>query len=141
MHRLIVNKAAIARLLGIPAKRITRVEATPQGYAYFLDSGIYNTGIIPAAALVDEFIRFRQTSAEGLPEPTRINRTVWAIAGKRGEYFLEVQADAIACTCEDYTAQEGIPPGMRACKHGYRLLTALGFSGMGDYLGAIAKAS
>jgi hypothetical protein len=142
MHRLVVNKAAIARLFGIPAKRITRVEATPHGYAYFLDGAIYSTGVIPTAALADEFIGFRQAAAETLPEPRRITRTEWAIgSAKRGEYYLEVQADAIACTCEDYTAQEGIPPEMRACKHGYRLLAALGFGGMGEYLGAIAKAS
>jgi hypothetical protein len=141
MHRLIVNKAAIARILHTKPATVTRVEATPQGYAYFLNGGIYSVGVIPAAALVTEFIRYRQAAAEALPEPRRITRSEWAIAGTRGEYYLELQADAIACTCEDYTAQEGIPEDIRACKHGYKLLAALGFGGMGDYLGAIAQAS
>ena len=66
------------------------------------------------------------------------NQDQYSARSSRGDdlYHLEVLDSAITCTCEDYKNQTlffGVHAS-KLCKHGYAVLSKLGFSSLAEYI-------
>ena len=66
------------------------------------------------------------------------NKDQYSARSSRGNdlYHLEVFDSAIACTCDDYKNQVNLfsSYASKLCKHGYAVLSKLGFSSLSDYI-------
>jgi SWIM zinc finger len=54
--------------------------------------------------------------------------------GKSNFYQLHTQDDRITCTCEDYKNQFSFFKGKGLCKHGYAVLSHIGYESLSDYV-------
>ena len=70
--------------------------------------------------------------------PNAFDKNHFCCRGSQGDlYDLVAFEDGILCTCIDYQNQQNLIPGKnKLCKHGYAVLTFLGFSSLRDYLAA-----
>jgi hypothetical protein len=140
--KLFYSAAAIGRILEVGARNITEVQVKGD-LVHFRYQNEART--LPKQALLNEFVRFRQTNGDRLRELgllTQDSQTRFSCKSqkkvRKGEgtetetYLIEVTAQGVNCTCEDYAKQkEEINTGV--CKHGYAVLGYLGFRTLAEF--------
>lgn len=126
-YHLFVNAAAAKRILDIPASKKIEIAATNDGATVtYTDKQGTHTRDISRAEFEYEFERVRREGAKEC-----IARLVgrdrygdrFEVTGATGDlYFVEVNSEAIACSCEDWHQHQSV------CKHGYAVLSFFSLS-------------
>ena len=82
------------------------------------------------------FADFRKKQAEKVNLVVNPNNSKeFNAAGSAGTYTLNAEDKAIKCTCEDFRNQVFILKTKHStCKHGYAVLSHLGFKSLSDYI-------
>jgi hypothetical protein len=82
------------------------------------------------------FVDFRKESAKTVQvKRLGVDSAYFQAKGQEEIYDLALTATGVTCTCVDYQNQvQYIPGGKHCCKHGYAVLSRLGFGSLQAYL-------
>lgn len=135
VNHLFCNAAAAKRILGLPASRKITIAATNEGATVtYADRKGEHTATITRCQFEYEFERVRREGAwECIARPVASTRygDKYEVTGAKGDlYFVEVNSEAIACSCEDWHQHETI------CKHGYAVLSLYSIANLDVYFAA-----
>jgi hypothetical protein len=87
-------------------------------------------------AFKNHFVQWRKLQAQALSvRQFQALRYVVGNEAKRSAYLVECRSDAIECECDDYKNQIEFL-GKGCCKHGYAVLSVLGFDSLQAYVKA-----
>jgi predicted nucleic acid-binding Zn finger protein len=133
---LLFSAAAVRRLLGL--KSSAQVEIRE----FFKVIWVWVKGkrptFISKRVFMQHFVDFRKASSKGLKVTERLDRvnhyTVRNLY-KNTAYVVETRSDGVTCTCDDLSNQLQFF-GWGCCKHGYAVLSKLGFGSLRDYIKA-----
>lgn len=131
MLAAIVNKSAIARVLGVKTSALVDYEITEKRVVAKL-KGSEQT--IEFQQLVNEFSDYRKRSAkEMIVQP--IMSHVYAVYNpkKNTSYEVKTKPSEVVCQCWDWKTNKGAF-GKGLCKHSYSVLFALGYGSLQEYL-------
>lgn len=136
----IYSKAAIARMLKVSEKAVTRIEKWPVNcHSTFSILFIIVKGRRPRfwkkLDFLCHFADWRRSQSKELVVD-RLMPAVFAVINKKkqSKYVIKITPDSINCTCEDYKNQIKFLPKAGACKHGYAVLKKMGFSRLSEYI-------
>ena len=131
MLAAIVNKSAIARVLGIKTTALVGYEIQEKRVVAKLKAG---ERTIEFQQLVTEFAEYRKRSAKDMVVQP-MHSHVYAVYNpkKSTSYEVRTKPDGVYCRCWDWTINKGLF-GKSICKHSYSVLFALGFVSLQQYL-------
>lgn len=133
---LVLNRAAIQRITGIPARRIESFEIEFDDLVcVWIKPSRTDKSPKPVhvsmAELEEEFHRFRRESSKSLvvlssrPSLATKGAMIHRVEGHGGDvYLVEESSQHLACNCEDWHQHTTV------CKHGWAVLNAYGASSL-----------
>jgi hypothetical protein len=82
------------------------------------------------------FVEFRKESASTVQvKRLGVDSVHFQALGRDEIYDVTLKGHGVTCTCVDYQNQvQYIPGAKHCCKHGYAVLSRLGFGSLQDYL-------
>ena len=85
------------------------------------------------------FVAFRKESSLNVKvKRLGVDSRHFQALGREEIYDLTLESNAVTCTCADYSNQVQYlnPRSLKCCKHGYAVLSMLGFSSLTAYVNA-----
>lgn len=92
-------------------------------------------------AFLKHFVEWRKAQARVLRVIQRVdaaNQFTVRNESKRSAYVVQAMPQGLVCECEDYSNQLRFL-GKGCCKHGYAVLSHLGFGSLQSYLNALGE--
>lgn len=134
----IYSKSAAARILGVEVNAIARFEKWKG--IYFVQVKGKRPTFIPYRAFKENFVTSRIERSKFL-YVAPVNDGHFRVVNPKKDtaYSVWLFADGLDCECEDYKNQIAIFKGQGCCKHGYAVLTWLGYGRLSDYIEANQK--
>jgi hypothetical protein len=127
---LVYNAAAVRRILGLAEGAVVVVRE------WFSVVWVWVKGRKPQlwskARFKRHFADFRRQSAQLLTVMPSVG-SEFAVLGAGSEYQVLVLTGEVRCQCRDYTQQRSLG-SRRCCKHGYAVLSSLGYNSLSAYL-------
>lgn len=137
----VYSKSAAARILDVKPQAIVRFEVW--AYVCFVQVKGQRPTFISKKAFKQHFVDWRIERSRFLCT-AQVNQEHFRVVNpkKNTAYSVYLFEDGLDCECEDYKNQITIFGGGKACcKHGYGVLTWLGFNRLSDYVLANARAA
>ena len=131
---MIYTKSNAARTLGQVYSRVKWVQEFWKVVNVCLTGG--KPRFVSKVAFKQAFVAFRKEGSKSvLVKRVSASKPLFKALGKTDLYDLEATPTGITCNCEDYYYQTiRLNSHTHCCKHGYAVLTMLGFNSLGDYL-------
>jgi hypothetical protein len=128
----IYSISSVARMLGIPLRMVKRVEKWAN--CVFVIVAGRRPRFWKKSAFTNHFVEWRKKAAEEL-ETKRLDLYSFQVknSAKNTVYYPSAKPTTIECNCEDYHNQIR-HIGKGCCKHGYAVLSFLGFDRLSDYI-------
>lgn len=131
-NNFVFSKAAAARILGVPVNLIVGFQRWAK-VCWVWVAGRRPT-FMSFKAFKQHFVDWRKQQAKGLYVAPAGEQQFRIVNPKKGTaYSVWAWWDGLDCECEDYKNQISILR-QGCCKHGYAVLTWLGFSTLKEYL-------
>ena len=129
----VYSKAAAARLLGVPVYAIARFEIWYK--VCFVQVRGKRPTFIGKQAFRQHFVDWRVSQSRSLCV-AQVDREHFRVVNpkKSSAYSVFGVEDGFDCECKDYENQVSIFNGRACCKHGYAVLTWLGYDRLSDYI-------
>jgi hypothetical protein len=128
---LLYNRSAAARVLKISHNLILRFEEWAN--CVFIIIKGQSPRFWSKQDYRNNFVEFRKQQSKyyEVASWSKGNFEVW---NNRSSYKLKALQDAIQCPCDDYNNQQQAFKGKGCCKHGYAVLSFLGFDRLSEYI-------
>ncbi len=127
----IVNKSAIARVLGIKPTALVDYSLQEKRVVVKLKVGEQT---IEFQQLVNEFAEYRKRSAKDMVVQPMHSHVYGVYNPKKNtSYEVKTKPSEVVCQCWDWKTNKGAF-GKGLCKHSYSVLFALGFVSLQEYL-------
>lgn len=133
---LVYSAAALQRMWGLLYRRPADLQVREWSKVVWVWVPGHRPTFVPKAEFQHHFTEWRRESAQALQVSlwdAQANRYAVHNEAKGSAYVVEVSPAAVACSCRDYKRQVAAW-GQGCCKHGYAVLSHLGFSSLDDYL-------
>jgi len=132
---MLYTKEAVKRIIGQKTGCICTVESLDVWHkvarvTYSIGKKKVSTFISKAEFRLD-FIRVRKIAARSYQVRNRADSR-YTVIGYQSAYVLNPKSNTIECGCEDYKRQQQVL-GRGCCKHGYALLSYLGYQSLAEY--------
>jgi len=131
---LLYSKSALARILGIDARLITRFEVW-HSVIFAVIKG-RRPSFFSKKVFRVHFVQWRQAQARALTATQNVfNPNIFYVRNETKEtaYTVNFLTGGATCECEDWKNQSQFF-GMACCKHIYSALSQLGFTSFRDYI-------
>lgn len=131
---LVYSASAVRRLLGLST--IVPVEIREFAQVIWVWVKGHRPTFISKAAFKAHFIERRKAQARALLVTRHLyDQNFFSVRNeaKNSVYTVAAQPKTLVCQCEDYKNQVQFL-GQGCCKHGYAVLSHLGFSNLRDYI-------
>jgi hypothetical protein len=133
---LLYSAAALRRMWGLVYRRLVEIKVRPWWRVVWVWVPGRRPCFVSQTAFKQHFVAWRRQAAKALRAVQWFNtpgRFTVHNDAKGSAYVVEVSDTEVRCTCEDYKNQVAAW-GKGCCKHGYAVLSQLGFSTLGEYL-------
>ncbi len=130
ISKLIFSKSAFGRVTGCKVGQIESFEVGTEVRAQVKGQIVIAT----AKQMLDQFIAFRKSGAEGLQSQPVFSGVYEVYNPKKGSGWKVTTKKGVSCECPDY-AEVKKAFGTGVCKHCYRVLQDLGWGSLQEYLG------
>lgn len=130
-ENFVFSRAAVARMLKIDRALVKKVEVWTN-CVFVLVVG-KRPRFWKKSDFQNHFVDYRKEQSTHYNAVQLINGEfqVW---NNTSRYTLKGLPEKIQCTCEDYVNQQRIFKGKGCCKHGYAVLSVLGFNRLSEYV-------
>lgn len=131
-ENFVFSRAAVARMLKIDRALVKRVEVWSN--CVFVIVVGRRPRFWKKSDFQNHFVDHRKNESKYYSAVSMVNEefNVWSRDGKR--YILKGLPETVQCPCEDYQNQQRIFKGKGCCKHGYAVLSFLGFDRLSEYI-------
>ena len=135
----VYSKTAAARILDVEVNTIAKFEKWQK--VYFVQIRGQRPTFIPYSAFKENFVTSRMERSKSL-YVAPVNDEHFRVVNPKKDtvYSVWLFADGLDCECEDYKNQIAILKGKGCCKHGYAVLTWLGYGRLSEYIAANEEA-
>lgn len=136
-NKFIFSNAAAERILGLPAFSVVETDLTHENKVLVKTRD--KKYELPTSAFYQDFTQSRQRRSQKLQVSTTEYGNVFMITNpeNHNRYPTRTIATGVECRCRDYEKQQELITGSRhCCKHGYAVLSYLGYSSLAEYLAA-----
>ena len=131
---ILYSAAAVRRLLGL--KSSAKVELKEFARVIWVWVKGKRPTFISKWVFIQHFADWRKSQSKGLKVTERLdiaNHFTVRNVHKDTAYVVEKRADGVFCTCDDLNNQLEFF-GKGCCKHGYAVLSFLGFESLSEYI-------
>lgn len=135
-QQLIYNKSAASRIFGIPRHSITRLEVWAN--CIFVVAKGYGCRFVSKSAFKSHFVGWRQQQSKSI-QTRNLSASDWSAFNpeKDSYYRVSLSIHGVFCECEDLKNQLDLL-GAGCCKHGYAVLSQIGFRSLSEYLESVS---
>lgn len=136
----VYSKSAVARMLKISEKAVTRLEKWPlNSFDKCSIIFVIVKGRRPRfwkkMDFLCHFADWRRSQSKELVVDRLMPNVFAAINQKKNsKYIITIKPESINCNCEDYKNQTKFLPKAEVCKHGYAVLKKLGIDRLSEYI-------
>lgn len=133
---ILYSAAAVRRILGLRSS--AKVELKEFAYVIWVWVKGKRPTFMGKKLFKQHFAKWRKAQSRGLKVTERLDvANAYTVRNlhKDTAYIVEACAERVFCTCDDMNNQLQFF-GKGCCKHGYAVLSHLGFSSLADYITA-----
>ncbi|MEG4115308.1 MULTISPECIES: hypothetical protein [unclassified Microcoleus] len=127
----IYSRAAVARMLGIASDLVKKVEVWAN--CIFVIVKGRRPRFWKKSSFSNHFVNWRKFQSRYYEVAAR-SESSFEVWNNKSSYQLSALQQTIQCPCDDYNNQQRIFKGKGCCKHGYAVLTFLGFDRLSEYI-------
>ena len=138
MPSLFFSQSAVARVSGIESRFIERFEVWESVVMVVFEKGLaLRPRFLSKKSFYADFVESRKNLARQIKITKQLfSETKYTARNIKNDHTYEVEVDndnRIVCQCRDYRDQIQFM-GRGVCKHGYAVLSYLGFNSMAEYV-------
>lgn len=133
---ILYSSSSVRRLLGLGSS--TKVELKEFVHVIWVWVKGKRPTFISKRLFKQHFVEWRKSQARGLKVTERLdvaNHYTVRNERKNTAYIIEARSNGLFCTCDDLNNQLEFW-GKGCCKHGYAVLSHLGFGSLSEYIAA-----
>jgi hypothetical protein len=134
-QNLVYSSAALKRMWGLIYRAPADIQVRPQENAVWVHVPGHRPRFVSKKEFQHHFQDWRRQQSQGL----RVSQQDVASfevrnPAKGTRYPVSLTAEGLSCTCHDYQNQQQFLAALPCCKHGWAVLTYLGYGSLEAYL-------